>query len=199
MPGPSVAAGDRKPAGVFWADFASGMDRERGRTIERAGFDGRRRLMAWVDDRIWCHPKFTDVSDRAFRAHVNAIAYSTGFGTRGVLTPGQQRTIGSDARSRRELVAAELWDDLEDGSVAIHNWDEHNGKRDARRAADRERKKVARSNGASAGQSAGRSTLPARAEGSEGSDGSERTKAVTARGRPPAEADSLRLVVKAMP
>lgn len=182
---------------MFVADFVSGVDRERGRTIEGRDFDGRRRLMAWVDDRIWCHPKFTDISDRAFRTHINGIAYSTGFGTRGTLTAGQQRKVGSDARIRRELVAAELWDALEDGAVGIHNWDEHNGKRDARRAADRERKRAARSNGASAGQSAGASTLSARVDGSEGSDGS-RSKAVVPAGRPAAETDSLRLVVKGM-
>lgn len=133
--------------------------------------------MAWIDDRVWCHPKFTDISDRAFRTHINGIAYSTGFGTRGTLTAGQQKTIGSDAKIRRELVVALLWDELEAGSVAIHNWHEHNGKRDARRAADRERKKKERSAGAScgasAGQSAGDSTLPARAEGSEGSESCE--------------------------
>lgn len=139
--------------------------------------------MAWLDDRVWCHPKLADVSDRAFRVWVNGMAYSCGFGTRGVLTAGQQRTIGCDAKARRELVGAGLWDIHVDG-VCIHDWDEHNGKRDARRAADRERKRRARSNGTSAGQSAGQesgeSTVAARVEGSEGSDGSEDPKAVNA-------------------
>ena len=44
----------------------------------------------------------------------------------------------------RELVASGLWDDVGHGSILIHDWDEHNGKRDARRAADRERKKQER-------------------------------------------------------
>lgn len=128
--------------------------------------------MAWLDDRVWCHPKLADVSDRAFRVWVNGMAYSSGFGTRGVLTAGQQRTIGADTKSRRELVASGLWDET-DGGVCIHDWDAHNGKRDARRAADRERKKASRSSGTSAGQSAGRSAGQKCVDGSEGSDGSE--------------------------
>lgn len=150
--------------------------------------------MAWIDDRIWCHPKLTDISDKAFRVWVNGVAYSTGFGTRGVLSVGQQKRIGSNARIRSALIAAELWDELPDDAVSVHDWDVHNSKRDARRAADRERKKRERagqkdgqstgtSTGASAGQSTGRSdgtsTVSARAEGSEGSEGSERPRAVT--------------------
>lgn len=124
--------------------------------------------MAWLDDRVWCHPKLADVSDRSFRIWINGMAYCSGFGTRGVLTPGQQKTIGSDARARRDLVAAGLWDEVE-GGIYVHDWDEHNGKRDERRAADRERKRSARSAGTSAGQSAGQKCV----DGSEGSDGSD--------------------------
>lgn len=138
--------------------------------------------MAWIDDRIWCHPKLADVSDKAFRTYVNGIAYSTGFGTRGGLTSAQQKLVGSDKRVRVELVAAGLWDETGAGTgVAVHDWDEHNSKRDARRAADRDRKRKERA--ASAGASAGRSAGPARVDGSEGSEGSDR-KAV-ARGEPP--------------
>jgi hypothetical protein len=110
--------------------------------------------MAWLDERVWCHPKFADLSDAAFRLYVHGIAYSSGFACGGHLTPGQQNTIGATARTRAELVRARLWDEREDG-ISIHNWDERNGRRDARKAADRERKRAARSNGTSAGQSAG--------------------------------------------
>ncbi len=97
--------------------------------------------MAWIDDRIWCHPKFVDLSDRAHRVYVDGLAYSAGFSCRGHLSPGQQRKIGSDAKARRELIEARLWDENGDGaSVYIHDWDDHNGKRDARREADRVRK-----------------------------------------------------------
>ena len=37
--------------------------------------------MAWLDERIWCHPKITDLSDRAFRVYVNSIAYASGMNT----------------------------------------------------------------------------------------------------------------------
>lgn len=133
--------------------------------------------MAWVDDRIWCHPKFTDLRADAFKLYVCGVAYSTGFGTGGHLSPGQLKTLGSTARDRRALTAAALWHDADDGGIDINDWLEHNGKRDARRAADRERKREARkadkSGGTSAGQSAGRSTLPARVDGSEGSERSK--------------------------
>lgn len=131
--------------------------------------------MAWLDERVWCHPKFSDLSDRAGWTWTRGIAYSSGMLTGGVLTAGQQRMIGADTRTRRELVDAELWHGLPDGAVEIHDWDEHNGKRDKRRAADRDRKRNVRnvSAGASAGQSAGASTGTACVDGSEGSDGSE--------------------------
>jgi hypothetical protein len=94
--------------------------------------------MAWVDDRIWCHPKFADLSDAAFRLYVNGVAYSSGHLTRGLLSDGMQRTIGASKRTRLELVNGELWDEVAAG-VYIHDWDEHNGKRDDRRERDRVR------------------------------------------------------------
>lgn len=143
--------------------------------------------MAWLDDRAWCHPKLVNLSDRAFRVYVNGIAYASGMGTRGVLTAAQQRILTSSSVVRAALVEGGLWEPLDDGSVTIHDWDNHNGKRDDRRERDRERKRAARAvekNGSpqdsprdgpqetqrtSRGQNGG----PARVEGSEGSDGSE--------------------------
>lgn len=107
--------------------------------------------MAWLDDRFWCHPKITSLSDRAYRSHVNAITYCSGFGTGGVLTTAQQKAVGVTPKARRELVISQLWDEnflgktaADNGSVRIHDWDGHNGKRDERRAADKERKRAAR-------------------------------------------------------
>lgn len=99
--------------------------------------------MAWIDDRAWCHPKLVDLSDKAFRAWINGITYAAGFSTGGQLTEAQQRLVGASSRQRDELVAANLWEMNGDG-VRIHDWDDHNGKRDARKAADRERKRAAR-------------------------------------------------------
>lgn len=107
--------------------------------------------MAWLDDRFWCHPKITSLSDRAYRSHVNAITYCAGFGTGGVLTSAQQKAIGVTPKAKLELVSSQLWDEnfpgktaADNGSVRIHDWDDHNGKRDERRAADKERKRTAR-------------------------------------------------------
>lgn len=106
--------------------------------------------MAWLDERIWCHPKFVDLTGDQFAAYVKGIAYSAGFTTAGHLTPGQLRTIGASAKDTQALIAAGLWEPNGNG-VFIHDWAEHNGKRDARRAADRERKRNARNNGQSDG------------------------------------------------
>lgn len=151
--------------------------------------------MAWLDDRAWSHPKLVDLSDAAFRLYINGISYASGMGTRGRLSGAQQRLVGATKTTKNELIKARLWDPVDNDSVDIHSWDDHNGKRDDRRAADRERKRLERerqrlertdhpprtpqrtsagqSPGTSAGQSAGRSTLSARVEGSEGSEGSE--------------------------
>ena len=141
--------------------------------------------MAWLDDRAWCHPKLVNLSDSAFRAYINSVAYSSGMGLRGILSLPQQRLIGSEKRIVTELISSGLWNVIEGtASIVINDWDEHNGKRDERRKKDRERKRQLRkyerlsalpSTGTSTGTSAGPSTLPAHVEGSEGSEGSDKT------------------------
>ena len=96
--------------------------------------------MAWIDDRIWCHPKFNALTPRAFATYIRAVAYSSGMGTAGHLDPSTQQLVGGSAIVRAELIAAGLWDVNGDGrSVIIHDWDEHNGARDARKVRERER------------------------------------------------------------
>lgn len=102
--------------------------------------------MAWIDDRIWCHPKFADISSDAAWAYVKGIAYSTGFATAGHLTPGQMKTIGASPKDCRALIAAGLWE-MNGNGVVVHNWDEHNSARDDRRERERERKRKARAEG----------------------------------------------------
>ena len=99
--------------------------------------------MAWLDDRAWAHPKFTDLSDKAFRVWAHGLCYSSGFETHGYLSRGQLATIGAKPTIERELTSAGLWEER-DGMIYIHEWAEHNGKRDARRAVDRERKRQQR-------------------------------------------------------
>ena len=99
--------------------------------------------MAWIDNRAWAHPKVANLSDPAFRVWVSGLCYACGFVTEGRLTKQQQKIVGSTPRLRRELEDAGLW--LDEGpDVLIHDWDEHNGKRDekerARKLRDRVRK-----------------------------------------------------------
>jgi hypothetical protein len=154
--------------------------------------------MAYLADNAWSHPKIADLTDRQFRMWIHGIAYSSGYLTKGVLTPGQQRTIGCDIRTRNALVKAAVWDDIDGETIRIHDWDDANSKRDERREKDRKRKRDARatSKGQTAGQSAGtstgrtqgQSTLAAHVEGSEGSEGSEgTTKGFTPPNHPPHE------------
>lgn len=112
--------------------------------------------MAWIDDRIWCHPKIIGLSANAKAAYVFGLAYSSGMSTAGRLEPAMQRAIGANAKTTGELVQAGLWETNGDGgTVHIHDWNEHNGLRDLRRTKDRERKREYRANQrASAGQSA---------------------------------------------
>lgn len=138
--------------------------------------------MAWTSDIIWCDPKIAGLSDRAFRAYINANSYSSGFVLRGELTSPHLRTIGVTPKAKAELVAAGLWHDNGSGGIHINDWDEHNGKRDDRRHRDRERKRQARAEGrwnesdrprTGRAPSPAPSTAPARGEGSEGSEGSD--------------------------
>jgi hypothetical protein len=108
--------------------------------------------MAWIDDRIWCHPKFANLNAGAFALYIKGLAYSSGMNTGGRLDAGNQKLIGATKAARDQLIAARLWDVNGDGvTIDIHDWQEHNAKRDERRRKDRERKRAMR---ASAGHGA---------------------------------------------
>jgi len=117
--------------------------------------------------------------------------YSAGFNCHGHLTIGQQRTIGTTTKARNELIRAGLWNlNGDDATIYIHDWADHNSKRDARRQADRIRKKQERAKPKRPPDSAqdapqelpmdekqdtlrterGQNVGPAHVEGSEGSD-----------------------------
>jgi len=98
--------------------------------------------MAWIDDRIWCHPKIIGLSTNAKAAYVFGLAYSSGMATGGTLTLAMQKAVGANRKTAAELVDAGLWDtNGSNGTVHIHDWDEHNGRRDKRREQDRERQR----------------------------------------------------------
>ncbi len=139
--------------------------------------------MAWLDDRIWSLPKFVLLSDRAFRVWVNSVAYSSGYVLHGRLEVEHQKLVGASEKTRKELLEKRCWDDARDGTgaVLVHDWEDHNGKRDKQREKDRIRKREQRmsaraSKGQSVGQSNGASEVSADVEGSEGSEGSEQYK-----------------------
>jgi len=96
--------------------------------------------VAWTDDRLWCHPKYVGLSWRAKAVLRHSFDYSSGMATNGHLDIGAQRVIGADKKTRDELVAGGWWDTNGNGeSIVIHDWDEHNGARDARKVRERER------------------------------------------------------------
>lgn len=162
--------------------------------------------MAWVDDRIWCHPKYADVSKQARWGAVAAIAYSSGFATNGYLTNGQVTQLGVTRKERLELVTVELWHEV-DGGIEIHDWDEHNGKRDARKAADADRKRAAywKEKGTEPPQETprrnsrrqgGENGSTARVDWNEGSDGNTRAVALEVDAQPPDIAQVIELSLK---
>lgn len=97
--------------------------------------------MAWLDSRIWCHPKLAKVSKSARWTYVAALAYSDGFGTLGHLERGQLRIIDCDHRDKKALIAAQLWDDDLHGGIHIRGWQDHNADRDKKRELARERQR----------------------------------------------------------
>lgn len=93
--------------------------------------------MAWLDDRIQTHPKIVGVSDRAFRAWINGLCYCSMHGTGGQLDAAI-RVHRIPKTIVRELVRAGVWDEEDDGTIWVHDWQEHNDKRDATREEKRE-------------------------------------------------------------
>jgi hypothetical protein len=130
------------------------------------------RAVAWIEDRVWCHPKFTGLSGNAGWAWTKGCAYSSGFGTKGRLTLEQQRLVGAGPGVRRELIAAGLWDELEDGWIVIHDWQDYNDRRDAKRERDRLRMRDKRSDKSRDSRATEHATswTESRGEGSEGSE-----------------------------
>jgi len=99
--------------------------------------------MAYLDDRIWVHPKWVCLSNASFRIAVTGLCYAHGFGTGGALTKSVLRTIGASKSNVEEIVASGLWE--RDGNgVRIHDWADYNDDERAARKrkldADRQRR-----------------------------------------------------------
>jgi len=108
-----------------------------------------------LDDGFPQHPKVMGLSDRAFRAHVTALCYAARYLTDGWVPPGV--VAPKDAR---ELVAAGLWHDTDNG-WAINDFLAYNRDR-ASVQAERSAKQAA---GRAGGLASGRSRREASASG----------------------------------
>ncbi len=103
--------------------------------------------MAFLDDRVWVHPKWRLLGDAAYRVGTYAICYSHGFGTRGYLNPVDLMTIGATPALTEELLDVGLWEPASENSsepdplghpavtlavtvesrgIVIHDWDNYN-------------------------------------------------------------------------
>ena len=83
--------------------------------------------MAWtrLDDGFADHPKVAPLSDPAFRAFVAGLGYANRYLTDGEIHAHELRKNVAP-KVRRELVAAELWHERDDGGIDIHDFLEYN-------------------------------------------------------------------------
>lgn len=107
--------------------------------------------MPWfkVDDSFWSHPKLSDLSHAAVSLWVRAGAYCAQHLTDGRVSAATvQRQLWTSTDAADELVAAGLWEQLEDGSgYQFHDWLNYQPTAEAteqKRAAARERVQRAR-------------------------------------------------------
>jgi hypothetical protein len=79
--------------------------------------------MTWVkvDDRMPDHPKVAGLSDRAFRVHVEALCFCSGFLTDGAVSAKVAQQRHWSAKHTDELVEAGLWETTGDGWL-IHDY-----------------------------------------------------------------------------
>lgn len=80
---------------------------------------------AQLHDSFWLNPKVRGISDSAFRAYVTSISFSSANNTDGMIASYVLPALGSDEETADELVAAGLWEEVENG-WEIHDYAEHN-------------------------------------------------------------------------
>ena len=87
--------------------------------------------MTWVklDDNFPDHPKVVGLSVAARWAYVEALCYCARYLTDGALPAAKVKAMTS-AKSRAELVGAELWIDCRDGDYAVHDYLAYNPSRE---------------------------------------------------------------------
>jgi hypothetical protein len=101
--------------------------------------------VAFLDDRVWCHPKWAALSPDAAWIGIRAICYAHGFRTRGTLNETALRMIGATDVTTDELVTVGLWERNGAGNaVAIHDWADYNDDERLDRQRDLTRDRVRR-------------------------------------------------------
>ena len=86
--------------------------------------------MSWLrlDDKFAQHPKVADLSDKAFRVHIEVMLYCAEYETKGRIVPAAVRFAGAKPKQIDELVNAKLWDE-NGASYVIHDFEDYNGER----------------------------------------------------------------------
>jgi hypothetical protein len=86
--------------------------------------------MAWLrlDDKFAQHPKVAELSDRAFRLHVEVMLYCAEYDTKGRIPSAALRIAGAKPRHTGELLEAGLWEQNGVGYV-VHDFEDYNGER----------------------------------------------------------------------
>lgn len=99
-------------------------------------------IMSWIklDDRMPDHRKVVGLSDRAFRAHIEALCYAAGNLTDGAV-PAAVARAKRWTRSAGELVDAGLWEPHDSGWL-IHDYLEHQRSRESAEELSKTRAKV---------------------------------------------------------
>lgn len=87
--------------------------------------------MSWarVDDGLFEHPKFADLSDRAKLLYIASLVYGNKHLTGGIIPPSGLRITKAWARATNkhvaELVLSRLWELVMEGHI-VHDWDDYN-------------------------------------------------------------------------
>jgi hypothetical protein len=140
--------------------FKGGGAHNRGRALGRRSAppiypqrNGERLAWPWtkLDDGFPDHPKVAGLSDRAFRAFITGVSYSSRFLTDGKIPKAIVPNIAKPA-TRAELCKAELWHDADDGGVEIHDFLDYNPPRDEVEELRRKRSEAGRLGGLHSGE-----------------------------------------------
>jgi hypothetical protein len=93
--------------------------------------------MPWarLSDDFYDHPKVEALPDAIRLAcvglHILAISWSNRFLTDGVIPPNRIHRLGGKPVHRAALIAVGLWDELDSGSIQIHDFHDYNATKES--------------------------------------------------------------------